>query len=534
MLELLRIRQLALIEDLELEFGPGLNVLTGETGAGKSFILRALDFLLGEKLTPNMIRPGRDKARVEAVFVISNAETPKEILIRRELFVETGRSRVWINDDLASQDALKRLREKLILHASQHSQQQLRLPSFHARLLDRFLSRPSLISEKEQRLAALIALVEEKRELKTRLKDLLERRELLEYQRAAIAKVGPVLGEEEDLDARKQALRDQVQTQENARLATELLCATETGLHETLGKLRKAIANLLTTHPELENEAAALETLAEQSQDLERKLRGLLRTQNAQGELEAIEARLWTLAQLKRKLKRPLAEIVQLQKETEANLSLLDSSGLDLKQLERRQDAAHAELLETLEALDADRRQTARTLSEKLGLELRDLGFSEHLKIEFSFLPHDIFPGITEYRPRLLWAPNPGHPFQALDEIASGGELSRVLLAITGLMADADNPTLVFDEVDAGIGGMTLNRVGERLVNLAKAQQVLLITHWPQLAALGQKHFQIRKEVLDGATFTRCAPLEGAARKQELERMTGGWEPEDHKEESRT
>jgi len=180
---------------------------------------------------------------------------------------------------------------------------------------------------------------------------------------------------------------------------------------------------------QLEQVHSALETLAEQSQDLERKLRGLLRTQNAQGELEAIEARLWTLAQLKRKLKRPLAEIVQLQKETEANLSLLDSSGLDLKQLERRQDAAHAELLETLEALDADRRQTARTLSEKLGLELRDLGFSEHLKIEFSFLPHDIFPGITEYRPRLLWAPNPGHPFQALDEIASGGELSRVLLA---------------------------------------------------------------------------------------------------------
>ncbi|HDQ40744.1 MAG TPA: DNA repair protein RecN [Desulfonatronum sp.] len=522
MLELLRIRQLALIEDLELEFGPSLNVLTGETGAGKSFIVRALDFLLGEKLTTNLIRPGRDKARVEALFVVGDPAAPEEVLIRRELFAETGRSRVWINDDLASQDALKQLRKRLIIHASQHSQQQLRLPSFHVRLLDRFLSQPELTTQKERHLAVLSALVEEEEQLEARLKDLLERRELLEYQRAEIAKVVPVSGEEEELEARKQTLRDQTLVQENARLATELLCASEIGLHETLGRLRKAVSELLVIHPELGSDATALDSMVEQAQDLERKLRGLLRVQNAQNELEGIEARLWALAQLKRKLKRPLADIVRLREEIEANLSLLDSSALDRKHLERRQEAARNELVKTLEALDADRRQTARTLTEKLHRELLDLGFSEHLKIEFAFTAQEIFPGIMESRPRLLWAPNPGQPFQALDEIASGGELSRVLLAVTGLMADANNPTLIFDEVDAGIGGMTLNRVGERLANLAKTQQVLLITHWPQLAALGQKHFQIRKEVVDGATFTRCTPMDGPERQQELERMTGG------------
>ncbi|PTN38869.1 DNA recombination protein RecN, partial [Desulfonatronum sp. SC1] len=124
--------------------------------------------------------------------------------------------------------------------------------------------------------------------------------------------------------------------------------------------------------------------------------------------------------------------------------------------------------------------------------------------------------------PRLLWAPNPGQPFQPLEEIASGGELSRVLLAIIGLMADADNPTLIFDEVDAGIGGMTLNKVADRLRSLASVQQVLVITHWPQLAAQGETHFQVRKEVLDGATFTRCTALNGTAREEELQRMTGG------------
>lgn len=522
MLELLRIRQLALIEDLELEFCPGLNVLTGETGAGKSFILRALDFLLGERLAANLIRPGSDKARVEALFTVGGGAAPEEVLLRRELFAETGRSRVWINDDLASQDALRRLRGKLILHASQHSQQQLRQPSFHARLLDRFLPRPELTERRDRQLAALNALTEERGRMEARLRDLSERRDLLEFQRSEIAKVDPVPGEEEELEARKQALRDQALAQGNARLAVELLCASETGLHETLGKLRKAVKGLLGPHPELESDACALDALAEQTADLERKLRGLLRRQSAQDELEGVEARLWALAQLKRRLKRPLADILRLREEIEANLSLLDSSALERKHLERRLEAARGDLLETLGSLDADRRETARGLAGKLRSELRDLGFSEHLKIEFAFSPHEIFPGVTENRPRLLWAPNPGQPFQTLDEIASGGELSRVLLAVTGLMADAGNPTLIFDEVDAGIGGMTLNRVGERLKSLARAQQVLLITHWPQLAALGEKHFQVRKEEAGGATFTRCAPLDGPARRRELERMTGG------------
>lgn len=525
MLELLRIRNLALIEDLELEFGTGLNVLTGETGAGKSFILRALDFLLGEKLTANMIRPGHEKAQVEALFLVHDENGARDVLIRRELLAATGRSRAWINDDLASQESLKSWRGRLILHASQHSQQQLRLPSFHVRLLDRFLSEPDLLDQRDTRIAALNSLRQDREALDERLHGLAERRDLLEFQRTEIAKVEPVLGEEEELEARKQILRDEAQVQENARLATELMCAAETGLHDILGRLRKAVDCLAAVHPELGTDAEVLGTFAEQAMDLERRLRRLLRARNAQDEMEGIESRLWTLAQLKRKLKRPLAEIVRLREEIEANLSLLDSSELDRKQLERRTLEARGCLLTTLEALDADRRHNAQTLSERLSRDLRDLGFSEHVKVAFTFTPHEVFPGIAEPRPRMLWAPNPGQPFQALDEIASGGELSRVLLAITGLMADGDDPTLIFDEVDAGIGGMTLNRVGERLTRLAESRQILLITHWPQLAALGERHFKVRKDVADGVTYTRCTILEDRARNEELERMTGGWKP---------
>ena len=541
MLELLRIRNLALIDDLELEFGPGLNVITGETGAGKSFILRALDFLLGEKLGVNLVRPGHEKARVEAVFADGENGSFAETVIRRELSAQSGRSRVWVNDELASQDSLKRLRSRLILHASQHSQQQLRLPSFHARLLDRFLEQPELVREKDRRLAALSALVDRQRELQERLRDLRERKDLLEYQRSEIAKVDPKPDEEEELEARKQVLRDQAQAQQHVDSAIELLCTPDTGLHDALGKLRKVVLNLENagspriseivsevkgegseTAPMTVSDAEALLQFGEHLHDLERRLRGMARTQTAQGELESIEARLWNLSQLKRKLKRPLEEIVRLKEEVDTNLSYLDASGLDLKQMERDIELARNDLAGTLAALDEDRRRTATDVGGRLGRDLRELFFSEHLKIEFTFVPLEIFPGLTEYRPRLLWAPNPGQPFQALEEIASGGELSRVLLAIIGLMADADNPTLIFDEVDAGIGGMTLNKVGDRLRGLAAVQQVLVITHWPQLAAQGDMHFQVRKEVVDGVTFTRCTALEGTAREEELRRMTGG------------
>ncbi|PTN33065.1 AAA family ATPase, partial [Desulfonatronum sp. SC1] len=424
MLELLRIRNLALIDDLELEFGPGLNVITGETGAGKSFILRALDFLLGEKLAVNLVRPGHDKARVEAVFVGGENGSSSETVIRRELSAQSGRSRVWVNDELASQDSLKRLRSRLILHASQHSQQQLRLPSFHARLLDRFLEQPELVREKDRRLTKLSALVDRQCELEERLRDLRERKDLLEYQRSEIAKVNPKPGEEEELEVRKQVLRDLAQAQQHVDSAIELLCTPDTGLHDALGKLRKAVLNLESTvspriaetvsevaeveasetAPKPVSDAEALLQFGEHLHDLERRLRGLARTQTAQGELESIEARLWELSQLKRKMKRPLEEIVRLKEEVDANLSYLEASGLDLKQLERDIEQARSDLAETLAALDEDRRRTATDVGGRLGRDLRELGFSEHLNIEFTFAPLEIFPGLTEHRPRLLWA----------------------------------------------------------------------------------------------------------------------------------
>ncbi|HKK34343.1 MAG TPA: DNA repair protein RecN, partial [Desulfomicrobiaceae bacterium] len=233
---------------------------------------------------------------------------------------------------------------------------------------------------------------------------------------------------------------------------------------------------------------------------------------------------LFELTQLERRLKRPLVKILELQAEIEENLSFLDESRLALTQLEREEKEAAARLAEVTTRLNEQRRRAAEVLRASLEKELRFLGFSEHVRLVFDFRDVEIHPGIIEKRPRILWVPNPGQPAQPLDRIASGGELSRFLLAVVGLQAREQSPTLLFDEVDSGIGGVTLGQVADRIRALADRQQVILITHWPQLAGRADRHFQIRKVVRDGETYTLCAPLGRPAVIDELARMTGGGE----------
>ena len=213
-----------------------------------------------------------------------------------------------------------------------------------------------------------------------------------------------------------------------------------------------------------------------------------------------------------------------MRSEITENLSFLDSSLLDLKRLDKDIADLRQALGVVLEALNKDRQQAAETFSQRLTQDLKGLGFSEHVQTLVELTPQEIHPGLTELKPRILWAPNPGQPPQPLDKIASGGELSRFLLAVVGLQAQKDQPSLIFDEVDAGVGGVTLNRLAERLDALAGRQQVVLITHWPQLASRAGRHFLVQKDVLDGETYTSCARLDKTAIQEELARMAGGGE----------
>jgi len=476
--------------------------------------------LIGDRLSADMVRPGADKAQVEALFVHDG----EDIILRRELSSQTGRARLFINDQLATQEAARELKPKLLLHASQNGQQKLLSPAFQARLLDGFLPDPSILETRRELMRTLSRLDREVSALEGRLADLTQRREMLEFKRAEIEKIAPREGEEEELLCRQQSLRHARKAREACEASLNMLYG-EGGLPEALGRLERELETLGAVgdfSADLESVREARLTLSDLAGRLRPGLPGL------EDDSETVEARLWELAQLKRKLKLSMPEILALGREIAENLDFLDNAGLDCKRLGRERAELRARFAAVSAKLDAARQKTAAALTARIEEELGGLGFSGHARVFFEFTPVTLFPAdavspaLTELTARLLFAPNPGQPPRALDRIASGGELSRFLLALTSLSVENDHATLIFDEVDAGIGGLTLTRVGERLLALASSRQMLLITHWPQLAALAARHFLVTKHVFDGQTETTVASLEGPALCDELSRMAGG------------
>ncbi len=524
MIELLRIKDLALIEDVEIELTQGLNVLTGETGAGKSFILKALNFLTGEKLTVDLVRPNKEKAVVEAMFFLNG----EECIIRRELLADTGRSRFYVNGQLSSQEAVRDMRASLLLHTSQHGQHKLLSSTYQAQILDDFAANPSLFAKKEEILQNLAGLERKKRDLAEQARLLEEKRDVLEFQNDEIAKVNPKQGEEEELEARRERFRNQSGIVSGLEQAMQSLHGAEgaTGLYGQLGNFERALHALAKYAEEFATSSEILLEIKSHLQDIEKRLRSLVLHKEDERSLESIEERLYAIAQLKRKLRRPLGDILSLQKEIQDNLNFLDNCKLEEKQITLQQEEHAESLANVLGAINPLRKKAALELAEALEAELRGLGFSEHVKVIFAFTPHVLYQGredCTELRAKLLWQPNPGQAEQPLDKIASGGELSRFLLALVSLMArkNDENPTLIFDEVDAGVGGVTLNRVAESIAKLACERQILLITHWPHLAKHARRHFVVQKIVSAGQTFTTCKQLTAGEIPDELARMAG-------------
>jgi len=523
MIEVLRIKNLALIDDLELEFGEGLNVLTGETGAGKSFIVSAVNFLTGEKMHPDLVRAGCEKAVVEALFVLDG----EDLILRRELAAGTGRSRISIGDGLASREALIALRPRLLLHASQHGQQRLLMPAFQAALLDGFLAETAPLAEKNRLLRELSDIAGRIRALDAKAASLEEKRQFLEFQHAEIKKVAPLPGEEDELIGRRAALAESRKASQALSRALDTIERAPTIL-DTLADLHSEMLHAGAIFPEFAEDAEAVAAFRHQIKDISVRLRRKP-SKAPDDDAEAIEKRLFELAQLRRKLKKTLAEIVDLGAEIEANLNFLDACALDRMRLAREEAEGVTALAGVLETLGAARREAAETLAAALEEILRGLGFSKDVRVIFEFAPSEIYapvaaelPALVEEKARILWRPNPGQPPQPLDKIASGGELSRFLLALMSLSAEPGGPTLIFDEIDAGIGGLTLGSVGAYVKKLSETSQILLITHWPQLASLADRHFQVQKTVEDGQTSTRCLRLAGPDIARELARMAGG------------
>jgi len=516
MLELLRIKNMALIEDLEMELSPGLNVLSGESGAGKSFILRALDFILGAKISTDMVRPGRDKAVVEAMFADSREE---ELMLKREISAETGRSRCFVNDSLSSQTKLAELREKLLIHTSQHGQQKLLKPAYHSRILDLFWDGGDLFREKSNTLNELRELDAEKERVEQELKSLAEKKDFLLYQKEEIDKVGPKAGEEEELQEKQKRIRSRADLTENINSALDIIHSG--GVLDNILALHRKVEEMARDNQDFQPFAEQMQEVSDYLRELESGLRSAPMQEGVQ-ELESVESRLWELSSLKRRLNRDMNQILDLEREIQDNLSFLDQGELTLKQLARKQEELRNKLSRIADKISTGRKSACGPLKEAMESSLRQLGFPEEISLHFEFFAEEIYPGVEESRPRIMWIPNPGQSPQPLDKIASGGELSRFLLALVGLRSEHNLPTLLFDEVDAGIGGETLNKVGRHIRELSATRQVILITHWPQLARLADRHFLVSKKIRDRETSTQCRRLGEKESREELARMAGG------------
>ncbi|MGX8718199.1 MAG: DNA repair protein RecN [Desulfovibrio sp.] len=532
MLEYLRIKGLALIDDMELEFGRGMNVLTGETGAGKSFILKAISFVLGDKLSVDLIRPGCSMAQVEALFHSkTSGGEEKETILRRTISASTGRSHFFVNDALSSQDAVREMRPDLLFHISQHGQQRLLQPSFQSALIDSFLETPSLLERRSSLLGELKRVSEKRRSLREQIMALTEKRELLEMQQSEIDKVSPEEGEEERLERARSELKQWKASCGSYAKSLELLSGTEKpGIIDMMCELRHSVHALTVQDPSFQDFLDSIDSFRNVLDGLE----GRLRKQPSRppgSDADAVESRLFQLAQLKRKLRRSIPEILALKQEIRSTLSFLDSCSLDLQQMSRKEWLLSQELHGTLELLNAQRRLAAQRFCTALEEQLKGLGFNEHLRVIPLEGRSELWPALhgkkstlppcEELRETLLWSPNPGQHAHPLDKIASGGELSRFMLAVVGIQRFSDDSTLVFDEIDSGIGGMTLNRVSERLCALSAKRQTLVITHWPQLAAKADQHFRVSKEIHGGQTYTFCKKLSAGERQAELKRMAG-------------
>ena len=522
MLRYLSIEHLAVIERVEIDFDAGFNVLTGETGAGKSILVEAVGLLLGGRASSELVRTGEDTATIQALFDVDGGE----VIVRRELTAQ-GRSRAFVNGALATAGALKDLAARLIEIHGQHEHQGLLVPESHLDLLDAyagFESRREDVASAFQRLGALRAELETLR-LDERQK--LARVDLLTFQRDEIAQASPRAGEDEDLAAERSRLANAGKLVQLSAEAYQTLYDQDGAVLSGLATVWKRVADLAALDPRAAVYQESRTAITSQLEDLAYFLRDYAdRIDASPGRLQEVEDRLALIERLKRKHGPTLADVLAHRDACVRDLALLASADERAADVEVALQAAERQYLDRAQQLSADRRVAAAKFARDLVKVAAGLAM-ERTRFDVRFNTEPL-PAV-EWGPRgidraeFFVSPNPGEDLRPLARIVSGGELSRLMLAIKTLTArKGRGATLIFDEVDAGIGGRTADVVGRRLQDLAREYQVLCITHLPQIAAHGDVQYHISKQVREGRTVTRVARLDTSARETELARMIAG------------
>lgn len=533
----LRIRDYAVIDDLSLELKPGLNVLSGETGAGKSIIVGALSLLVGERASSQAVRKGASRAVVEAVFDLeagravgleerlSSLGFPAEdglLLLRREVASE-GRNRAWVNGSPATASVVGELGALLVDIHGQHEHQSLLVPRTQRAILDVFGGAASLAEEVAGLSGRLSRSSAELGEKEARVRELEARAEFLRFQYDEIQRAGVEPGEEEALDEEARRLEHVEELALGARDLHETLYAGDDAVSDRVSSLEALLGRLAKLDPVLGEPAHLLEEayhlLAEAGQALGSYAAGV---DHDPRRLEEIRRRQDLLFRLKRKYGPELEDVLETGRRVGEELGELESAAFDFRGLEDAVRQTRAELVTRAEELSERRRSAAERLEREVGLVLPDLGLGNAV-FRVALIPLDEVGAGGAERVEFLASLNPGFEAGPLSRIASGGEVSRVMLALKAILAGVDRvPTLIFDEVDSGIGGEVALRVADKLRAVAQHHQVFVITHLPQLASRADHQLSVEKGEVSGMASTQVRELTGEDRVREVARMLGG------------
>ena len=531
MLRTLRIRNLAVIEAVEVEFESGFNVLTGETGAGKSILVEAVGLLLGARASAELVRTGEPLATIEAIFEAGG----RELIVRREISNQ-GRSRSFIDGALATASALRDLSARLVELHGQHEHQALLDPLAHLPLLDDYAGAGENATQVASVWARLRSLRDEFERSRMDEREKSARLDLIGFQLVEIEKAAPKAGEDEELAGTRQVLASAERIHRLCEESYATLYDRDEAVLAGLGGVWKRVGELATIDPQFASYVESGDAIKAQLEDLAFFLRSYADGIDASpARLQEVEDRLVLLERLKRKYGPTLQDVIERRAALARERELLTGTGQRADDLLNSLDAATAEFLSEARELSRRRRTGAVDFARDMEGLLGELAMARtRFEVRFNDgeLPESGWGERGIDNAEFFVSPNPGEELRPLARIVSGGELSRVMLALKtlahrkpGSMFDS-NPvalkTLIFDEVDAGIGGRVADVVGSRLQDLGKRFQVLCITHLPQIAARGDAQFLIEKSIRGSRTVTRVERLDQEGRIEEIARMIGG------------
>lgn len=532
MLRLLHIENIAVIERADILFERGFNVMTGETGAGKSIVIDAISAILGERAYRDMIRTGTQKAAVRAIFedvpesawfAANDVPYAAETTIQREIYLD-GKNVCKVNGVPVTVTVLKQLGIQLINIHGQHDSASLFDENYHLSFLDSFACDESLLDDYRQKYQSVLSLRREIERLSMDESEKLRRMETLKYQIEEISRADLKPGEDDTLEARRKLLQNSEKLSEGLQDAAACIDGGEDseGAAALLSEAEHALARIARYDERLSQLHDMASDLMYQLQDVAEQLRDrLYQLSYSADELEQIEDRLDTIHRLRRKYGATCEDILAFLASAQKELDEIEFAGDRVEQLKGKLQKAEKAAWDAALRLREARKEAAAGLTARILEELSQLDMK---KVQFSceFIETELSP-VGADAVAFYMSANLGEALKPLNKVASGGELARIMLALKNVLAEKDHvPTLIFDEVDTGVSGRAAQRVAEKLHQVSLSKQVLCVTHLPQIAALADTHLLIAKGERDGRTFTTVEPLDLEGRKAELARIIGG------------